>query len=99
MVEITNVNIFMMKDSGKLKAFVDVTMDGEYAVHRLKVLEGDDSLWVVCRAGMIRRTTPTGMFSIPSRARPERSCSRSSWRNTGGEAVRMISLFSSFLKH
>lgn len=46
MAEITDVNIFMMDGSGKLKAFADVTMDGEYAIHGLKVMEGNDGLWV-----------------------------------------------------
>lgn len=45
-MEITDVNVFMMEGSGNLKAFVDVTMDGEFAVHGLKVLETDGELWV-----------------------------------------------------
>lgn len=46
MVKITDVNIFMMEDSGNLKAFADVTIGDEFAVHGLKVLAGDDGLWV-----------------------------------------------------
>ncbi len=46
MVDITDVSIFTMEGSDKLKAFADVVLDDEYAIHGLKVMEGNDGLWV-----------------------------------------------------
>ena len=46
-VEITDVRIFRVIGSGKIKAYANVTLGGEYAVHGVKVMEREDgSLWV-----------------------------------------------------
>jgi stage V sporulation protein G len=46
-VEISDVRIFRVLGSGKVKAFANVTLGGEYAVHGIRVMERDDgSLWV-----------------------------------------------------
>lgn len=45
--EITDVRIYKTKIVGKQKAFVAVTLDGEFTVHGIKVMEkDDDTLWV-----------------------------------------------------
>lgn len=46
MAEVTDVRIFEFSGSGQQKAFADVVLDDEYAIHGLKVMEGNDGLWV-----------------------------------------------------
>lgn len=47
MAEITDVRIYKTKAAGHQRAFVAVTLDGEFAVHGIKVMERDDgTLWV-----------------------------------------------------
>ncbi|MFQ6136274.1 MAG: SpoVG family protein [Candidatus Hydrothermarchaeales archaeon] len=46
MAEITEVRIYKMEDAGNLKAYATVTLDNAYVVHGLKVMEGDNGLWV-----------------------------------------------------
>lgn len=46
-VEITDVRIFRAKVSGKVKAYANITLGGEYVVHGFKVMKRDDgTLWV-----------------------------------------------------
>ncbi len=46
-MEITDIRIFRIIGSDKVKAYANVTLGGEYAVHGVKVMERDDgSLWV-----------------------------------------------------
>ncbi|MFP3908776.1 MAG: SpoVG family protein [Archaeoglobaceae archaeon] len=48
MAEVTDVRIFEFSGSGsgQQKAFADVVLDDEYAIHGLKVMEGNDGPWV-----------------------------------------------------
>ncbi len=46
MAEITEVRIFKSKMDGTIKAYASVTLDGEFVVKGLKVLEGENGLWV-----------------------------------------------------
>jgi len=46
MAEITDVRVFNFESDGKLKAFASVTLDDSYVVHGLRVLEGENGLWV-----------------------------------------------------
>lgn len=46
-VEITDIRIFRVLGSNKVKAYANVTLGGEYAVHGVKVMEREDgTLWV-----------------------------------------------------
>lgn len=47
MAEISDVKIYVTKTDGPQKAFAAVTLDGEFAVHGIKVMARDDgTLWV-----------------------------------------------------
>lgn len=46
MVQVTDVRIYPMEDTGNLKAYATVTLDESYVVHGIKVLEGETGLWV-----------------------------------------------------
>lgn len=46
-VDITDIRIFRIIGSGKVKAYINVTLGGEYAVHGVKVMKREDGeLWV-----------------------------------------------------
>jgi|TARA_B100001971_G_C18242584_1_gene571906 stage V sporulation protein G len=46
MVDITDIRIYKIGGTGILKAFVTVTFDNSFAVHGIKVMEGDNGLWI-----------------------------------------------------
>jgi len=56
MTEITEVRIYKMENSGNLKAYATVTLDDSFAVHGLKVLEGEKGLWVSMPATKSKKT-------------------------------------------
>lgn len=56
---ITNVKIRRLLESGKLRAIVSVTFDDELAVHDIKVIEGQERLFLAMPA----RTLPNGDFA------------------------------------
>ncbi len=58
MAEITEVRIFRTKEGGVVKAYASVTLDGEFVVRGLKILEGENGLWV----GMPGRKDRSGGF-------------------------------------
>lgn len=43
---ITNINIQRINISEKVKAFVEVTLYGEIVIHDIKVIQGNDKLFV-----------------------------------------------------
>ena len=45
-MQITDVRARRVAKEGKLKAVVSVTMDGEFVVHDIKVLEGEKGLFI-----------------------------------------------------
>ncbi len=56
---ITNVKIRRLMDTGKLRAIVSVTFDDELAVHDIKVIAGQERLFLAMPA----RTLPNGDFA------------------------------------
>lgn len=53
-MQITNVRVKLVKNvdtSGRLRALVSITLDDEFAIHNIKVIEGEDGLFVAmpCR--------------------------------------------------
>lgn len=57
-VEVTDVRIRKVLDEGKMKAIVSVTLDDAFVVHDIKVVEGQNGLFVA----MPSRRTPNGEF-------------------------------------
>ncbi|MGL5378795.1 septation regulator SpoVG [Clostridium sp.] len=55
---ITDVRIRKITTEGKMKAIVSVTFDNEFVVHDIKVIEGQNSLFIA----MPSRKTPDGEF-------------------------------------
>ena len=57
-MEITDVRIRKISNDGKMKAIVSVTFDNEFVIHDIKVIEGQNGLFIA----MPSRKTPDGEF-------------------------------------
>ena len=55
---ITDVRIGKIAAEGKMKAIVSITFDNEFVVHDIKVIEGQNGLFIA----MPSRKTPDGEF-------------------------------------
>ena len=55
---ITDVRVRKIAAEGKMKAIVSVTFDNEFVVHDIKVIEGQNGLFIA----MPSRKTPDGEF-------------------------------------
>ena len=55
---ITDVRIRKIAAEGKMKAIVSITFDNEFVVHDIKVIEGQNGLFIA----MPSRETPDGEF-------------------------------------
>ena len=45
-MQITDVRVRKIEKEGKMKAVVSITIDGEFVVHDIKVVEGDKGLFI-----------------------------------------------------
>lgn len=45
-MKITDVRIRKVAKDGKMKAVVSITLDGEFVVHDIKVIEGEKGLFI-----------------------------------------------------
>ena len=45
-MQITDVRIRKVSKEGKMRAFVSITIDNEFAVHDIKVIEGENGLFI-----------------------------------------------------
>lgn len=45
-MKVTNVKLRKITDEGKMKAIVSVTFDDEFVVHDIKIIEGQNGLFV-----------------------------------------------------
>lgn len=57
-MEITDIRIRKINAEGKMKAVVSVTFDDAFVVHDIKIIEGQEKLFVA----MPSRKTPDGDF-------------------------------------
>ncbi len=57
-MNITDVRVRKITKEGRLRAIVAITIDDEFVVHDIKVIEGDDHLYIA----MPSRQSPDGIF-------------------------------------
>lgn len=57
-MEITDIKFRHLNNEGKLKALVSVTLDGVFAVHDIKLIDGQDRLFLA----MPSRRMPDGKY-------------------------------------
>lgn len=69
-MEVTDVRIRKVENEGRMKAIVSVTFDNEFVVHDIRIIEGDQGLFIA----MPSRKTSSGRFKDV--AHPINSASR-----------------------
>lgn len=57
-MQITDVRVRKISKEGKMKAIVSVTFDDQFVVHDIKIIEGQNGLFIA----MPSRKTPDGEF-------------------------------------
>ena len=57
-MRITDIRVRQVFDEGKMKARVSVTFDDQFVVHEIKVLDGDNGLFIA----MPSKKLPTGEY-------------------------------------
>jgi len=57
-VKVTDVRVRKVTEEGKMKAIVSVTFDEEFVVHDIKIIEGQNGLFIA----MPSRKMPDGEF-------------------------------------
>lgn len=75
-MQITNVRVKLVKNvdtSGRLRALVSITLDDEFAIHNIKVIEGEDGLFVAMPAERWERVSFVILY-IRFMHRQERNC-------------------------
>lgn len=72
-MQITDVRVRKITKEGKMKAIVSITLDDEFVVHDIKVIEGEKGLFIAMPS---KKATDgdTGISPIPSILPPERIC-------------------------
>lgn len=63
-MQITDVRVRRIEKEGKMKAIVSITLDNEFVIHDIKVIEGKMVYSSPCRAGK-RPMENTGILPIP----------------------------------
>ena len=80
-MQITDVRVRKVAKEGKLKAVVSITMDEEFVVHDIKVIEGEKGLFIA----MPSKKALDGEYrdiALPSTQAQESVSRALSWRNT-----------------
>ena len=80
-MEITDVRVRKVALDGKMRAIVSITLDNEFVVHDIKVIEGEREYLLRCQA-VNRRQENTEISHIPLTQRQEIMCRRLFSRNT-----------------
>jgi stage V sporulation protein G len=72
LVEITEVRIYKPKTEGAVKAYATVSLDNEFIVKGLKILEGENGLWVSMPSRKAKDGTFQDIFHPASREAREK---------------------------
>ena len=74
-MKITDVRVRKIAKEGKMKAIVSITIDDEFVVHDIKVIEGEKGLFIA----MPRKKAPDGEYR--DIAHPRNSATRENIQN------------------
>ena len=72
-MNITDVRVRKIAKEGKMRAVVSITIDDEFVVHDIKVIEGEKGLFIQCQAEN-HQTESIETLLILSTLRQEISC-------------------------
>ena len=81
-MQITDVRVRKITKEGKMKAIVSITLDDEFVVHDIKVIDGDKGLFIA----MPSRKTADGEYR--DIAHPINSATRDNFQNIILDAYR-----------
>ncbi len=57
-MEVTDVRLRLVQTDGRMKAIASITLDDEFVIHDIRVIDGNDGLFVA----MPSKRTPDGEF-------------------------------------
>ena len=80
-MQITDVRVRKVTKEGKMKAVVSITIDNEFVVHDIKVIDGEKGLFIACQA-VRQQTASTGISHIQLIPIPVNGFRERSLRNT-----------------
>ena len=69
-MQVTDVRVRRVEKEGKMKAIVSITMDNEFVIHDIKVIEGEKGLFIAILA--VLQTARIAISLIPSIPAPEK---------------------------
>ena len=78
---ITDVRVRKIAKEGKMKAIVSITVDDEFVVHDIKVIEGDKGLFIAMPSSAVQRGN-TAISPIPSAREPGKRSRELFWKHT-----------------
>ena len=61
-MNITDVRIRKVNDEGKMKAVVSITFDDEFVVHDIKIIEGQNGLFIAMPSRKMKGTSETSLI-------------------------------------
>ena len=81
-MQITDVRVRRIEKEGKMKAIVSITLDNEFVIHDIKVIEGEKGLFIAMpgRTAAKQYSLPAGMPPVAAR-----------WRTASRETTRTSS--------
>ena len=53
-MQITDVRIRKIEKEGKMKAVVSITIDEEFVIHDIKIIEGEKGMFIAIRSSPLR---------------------------------------------
>ena len=62
-MQVTDVRVRRVEKDGKMKAIVSITLDNEFVIHDIKVIEGEKGLFIAMPS---RKAAGTAISRIPS---------------------------------
>lgn len=78
---ITDVRVRKIAKEGKMKAIVSITVDDEFVVHDIKVIEGDKGLFIAMPSKRSAMGN-TAISPIPSAREPGKRSRELFWKHT-----------------
>ena len=67
-MQVTDIRVRGVEKEGKMKAVVSITIDNEFVVHDIKVIQGDKGLFIADRKSTRLNSSHTTVSRMPSSA-------------------------------
>ena len=67
-MQVTDVRVRRVEKEGKMKAIVSITLDNEFVIHDIKVIEDEKGLFIADRKSTRLNSSHSGESRMPSSA-------------------------------